>query len=372
MSQIGRIGGQVLTDNLLRAGVDLAFETDLLYLDVTNRRIGIEDNTPSYDLDVNNNLRTTDLIVDAQADIQNLRIIGPNTISTSVGGIDVFINGGGELFHDRMISRTGSTNYLLFDGNRISSFNNNNIVFDPNGSGQVLIGANTEITGNLAVSGNIAVSGNLSKQGNLILGDDVIDGEGNVPENDIVDFNVPFSQDLVPGIDNSFDLGGSLGDSTAGRWRAATVIDNTNITSVRPTNALISDQMLINGVANSIITTQSNENLLLNPDTGVTDIEQTRWQGDDITNLLNTPLTFAGTGIGYLRVMGDNAFILPAGNDSERRSSPEVGETRWNTDQQYLECFDGSLWQISIGGSSGTITAADMDDFSNIYTLMLG
>jgi hypothetical protein len=372
MSQIGRIGGQVLTDNLLRAGVDLAFETDLLYLDVTNRRIGIKDSTPSYDLDVNDNLRTTDLIVDTQAAIQNLRIIGPNTISTSVGGIDVFINGSGELFHDRMISRTGSTNYLLFDGNRISSFNNNNIVFDPNGSGQVFIGANTEITGDLAVSGNIAVSGNLSKQGNLILGDDVIDGEGLVPENDIVDFNAPFSQDLAPGSDNSFDLGGSLGDSTAGRWRSATVVDNTNITTVRPTNALISDQMLINGVTSSITTIQSNENLFLNPDTGVTDIEQIRWQDDDITNLLNTPLTFVGTGIGYLRFIGDNAFVVPPGTDAERRSSPEVGETRWNTDQQYLECFDGSVWAVSIGGSGGTVSVADMDDASNLYTLILG
>ncbi len=43
MSQLGRIGGQVLTDNLLRAGVDLAFETNLLYLDVTNRQIGVRD-----------------------------------------------------------------------------------------------------------------------------------------------------------------------------------------------------------------------------------------------------------------------------------------------------------------------------------------
>lgn len=372
MTQIGRIGGQVLTDNLLRAGVDLAFETDLLYLDVTNRRIGVEDNTPSYDLDVNNNLRTTDLIVDTQAAIQNLRINAPSTISTSVGGIDVFINGGGELFHDRMISRSASTDYLLFDDNKISSFNNNNIVFDPNGSGQILINATTEVTGDLAVSGNISVSGNLSKQGNLILGDDVIDGEGLVPENDIVDFNAPFSQDLIPGADNAFDMGGSLGDSTAGRWRSATIPDNTNITTVRPSNALISEQMLINGTTNSITAVQSNENLVLNPDTGITVIEQTQWQDDDITNLLNTPLTFAGTGIGYLRLMGDNAFAVPAGTDAERNPSPEIGDTRWNTDQQYLECFDGTLYQVSIGGGGGTISVSDMDDFSNVYVLMLG
>jgi len=61
MSQLGRIGGQVLTDNLLRAGVDLAFETDLLYIDVNNLRIGVKDSTPVYDLDVNNNIYTNEL-----------------------------------------------------------------------------------------------------------------------------------------------------------------------------------------------------------------------------------------------------------------------------------------------------------------------
>ena len=92
MSQLGRISGQVLTDNLLRAGVDLAFETNLLYLDVNNQQIGIRDSTPVYTLDVNNNIRTTDLTVTTQAALGNLRINAPNTFTTSVGGIDVYIN----------------------------------------------------------------------------------------------------------------------------------------------------------------------------------------------------------------------------------------------------------------------------------------
>jgi hypothetical protein len=39
---IGRISGEMLVPNLLRGGVDLAVETDLLYFDVTNKRIGIK------------------------------------------------------------------------------------------------------------------------------------------------------------------------------------------------------------------------------------------------------------------------------------------------------------------------------------------
>ena len=42
---VGRISGPLLSKNLLRDGVDLAFETDLLYLDVTTGRIGINTST---------------------------------------------------------------------------------------------------------------------------------------------------------------------------------------------------------------------------------------------------------------------------------------------------------------------------------------
>jgi hypothetical protein len=43
---IGRVSGQMLLPNLERDGVDLALETDLLYFDVTNRRIGIRTYLP--------------------------------------------------------------------------------------------------------------------------------------------------------------------------------------------------------------------------------------------------------------------------------------------------------------------------------------
>jgi hypothetical protein len=166
MSQLGRIGGQVLTDNLLRAGVDLAFETNLLYLDVTNQQIGIRDSTPIYTLDVNNNIYANEFTVVTQLAPGNLRFNAPNTISTSVGGIDVYINGNGDIFHDRL-----TTANLILDGNLISSSSNSNIVFDPNGSGTVELKANANITGDLAVSGNININGNLSGQSTLTFGD---------------------------------------------------------------------------------------------------------------------------------------------------------------------------------------------------------
>jgi len=66
---IGRISGQLLKSNLQRDGADLAFETDLLYLDVNNSRIGLKTDSPSYELEVigtvsSSILRSGELIVD--------------------------------------------------------------------------------------------------------------------------------------------------------------------------------------------------------------------------------------------------------------------------------------------------------------------
>ena len=51
---IGRISGAMLKANLERLGTDIAFETDLLYIDVVNDRIGINTNSPTKSLQVDN------------------------------------------------------------------------------------------------------------------------------------------------------------------------------------------------------------------------------------------------------------------------------------------------------------------------------
>ena len=364
MSQLGRIGGQVLTDNLLRAGVDLAFETDLLYLDVNNQRIGIKDSTPIYDLDVNSNIYTNDLTAVTQLAPGNLRFNAPNTISTSVGGIDVYINGNGEIFHDRL-----ATDNLVLDGNLISSLSNSNIVLDPNGSGTVELRSDTNITGDLAVSGNISMSGNLTGLGTLTFGNQTID---------TVTVNTDFTQSIIPGDDLTFALGADAGDSSARRWADLHTPEWQYITNgawpgsgIIPLSATISNQTTIDGTINKISTIQSNEDIILNPFTGITRIEATQWQNNDITNLLNTPLTVAATGIGYYVFSGNNGMVIPAGPEIDRRASPEVGETRWNTDEQHLECYDGTVWAVSTGGGI-EVDVAIMEDLGHAYTLILG
>jgi hypothetical protein len=375
VNALGRISGKLLSDNLLRNGTDLAFDTDLLYLKVSaSPSIGINRDVPVYTLDVNSDANFNDLIVTTQAAIDNIIINAPDQFTTSIGAIQIRPAGvDPSMFHDRL-----TTSALIFNDNNISSISDQNIVFDPNGTGQFRIEADTNITGDLGVSGNITISGNLSKQGSIFIGDDRFDGEGNLPENDTITFNVDFAQSIIPGEDLTYDLGIDRSDSTPRRWAQAHIPDWTTISTgawpgsgLLPQAVIVSDQMRLDGVTNRIFGVQSNEDIALLPDTGIVYIERTKWQDSDITNLLDAPLTFAGTGIGYTRFVGDNAFVIPAGNNSQQRATPEVGETRWNTEVGYLECFDGTVWNISTGGGD-EVTTAIMEDFGHAYTLMLG
>lgn len=355
MSQLGRIGGQVLTDNLLRAGVDLAFNNNLLFLDVTNKRIGIKTGTPIYDLDVRTNIHTTDLTVDNLASIGNLKISAPNTFSTSVGGIHVYISGN-EIWHDRL-----TTANLVVDGNKISSVSNSNIVLDPNGSGTVELLSDTYVTGDVSVTGNIRMSGDLKALGTLTIGDNTFD---------TVTVNTDFTQDVVLGDNELYTLG-----TPTKRWDKVYQSDWTVIgtagSGIITKTVTVSDQVKINGLTSTLTALQSNDDIMFNPDSGVTRLENISFEVDNISNLLNSPLLLQPTGLGYVEIDGDNGFVIPYGTNAERPITAELGETRWNTEEGYLECFDGNIWTISTGGGI-EVTQELMYDIGNIWTLVLG
>ena len=69
MSDVGRISGPLLKANLVREGIDLAFENDLLYLDVLNQRIGIRTDNPSFALSVNGATQTNNLFVQSNTQL---------------------------------------------------------------------------------------------------------------------------------------------------------------------------------------------------------------------------------------------------------------------------------------------------------------
>lgn len=357
VAQLGRISGKALQPNLVRNGVDLGFrnnstDDDFFYLDVNSKRIGVRTDTPNYDLEVISDIKTTGLIAD-NTRIDNI-LISENRFSTVVGPINLVPSGSDpKITIERLI-----TDNLEFNDNTISTNNTNaNLELVPSGTGTVELRSSTNVRADLSITGNINLDGNLSTLSNIIIGDNPLD---------VVVVQTDFTQSIIPGQDAIYNLG-----SQSKKWSTTYTPDLTNVDTVLPFSVNVSNQTRIDGVNNKISGMQSNEDIELLPDTGVVYIEQTKWQDNDITNLINTPLTFASTGIGYTRFVGDNAILIPAGPTSDRRSIPEIGETRWNTDLQYLECFDGNIWLISIGPGD-LVAPQDMADYSNIWSLVLG
>ena len=166
---IGRISGPLLAKNLLRDGVDLAFETDLLYLDVKNGRLGVRKANPAYELDVNGTINANNLRVTytgpgtGQATLGKL-VINSGTISTTVGPVTI----------------------------------------QPTGN------ADINLVGNTNVTGNIHATGNISADGNIVLGNNLAF--------DTVAFNAEIASNFIPQGDKQHDLG-----SDTNAWASAYV-----------------------------------------------------------------------------------------------------------------------------------------------------
>jgi len=87
---IGKISGAMLYPNLERQGIDLAFESNLLYLDVTNHRVGIVNSSPAYALDSSGNVKIANIIVEGSTLSANTGVMsfGSNANVSITGGID--------------------------------------------------------------------------------------------------------------------------------------------------------------------------------------------------------------------------------------------------------------------------------------------
>jgi cytoskeletal protein CcmA (bactofilin family) len=183
---VGRISGPLLKENLIRNGIDLAFETDLLYLDVNNQRIGIKTTTPTHELQVSGTTKTTNLIIDTQAALADITIVG-NTISSS----QPYLNLG--TLDNVVYQNKARIDSIDIEGNVISTNDSNaNLEFRPNGTGAV------EVYSDVLVQGNIHATGNITADGSITLGD---------ADTDNVVFNAEIASDIIPDITNTYSLG---------------------------------------------------------------------------------------------------------------------------------------------------------------------
>ena len=362
MSQLGRISGPLLDANLNRLGVDLTFrnysgDEDLLYFDVTNNRLGVNKQSASNRVEIDGTTHSSNLISTTSADIATITAT-TNIFSTDISStIIVSPNQVNPLVtFDNM--RAGD---LDFKDNIIKNYAvNGSIEFNPNGTGIIDIYSNTTVNGNITVTGNTQINGNLTEATNIIVGDSILDTVIIAPD---------FTQSIIPGDNITYDLGTSIK-----RWGQVHVHQNLDIGSLSFNDVTVGLQLEIESGLPSIRTLQSNDDVILDSGTGNINIERFRFTSDDIINLDVTAFTLASTGIGYVRFMDDNGLVIPAGTDAQRSASPETGDTRWNTEDpldNYLECFDGTTWNLSTG-PGGSISTVENYDLSNAYILMLG
>ena len=226
---IGRISGQMLKANLLRSGTDLAFETDLLVLDVTNSRIGIGTASPQRKLHINDtgairlpNGTTAERGTSNNGDIRyntqlaqvevyvggdsegsggfwrSLPATGGSAFSLADSdgntGIEVerapdqnqihfFVEGQGDVAHIRDTGNIELNNLQIANQTITGLSTNLDITITPNGTGQVamtavdiaggeidgtIIGANSAAAGTFTTvdaSGNVTIGGNLTVNG---------------------------------------------------------------------------------------------------------------------------------------------------------------------------------------------------------------
>lgn len=359
VASLGRISGKLLSANLLRNGSDLTFrngdtDPDLLYLDVNNMRIGVNTDGPLNDFEINGNSRVNNnlYVTDTSATVSNL-IIGTNgTFSTIVGPINIEPNGVDAFVqYDRLTTPS----FEIHNNFIINNVEDQDVVLTANGSGIVDIQNSTDITGDLDVIGNIQADGNIQLNGTFYIGDSPLD---------TVSINPDLTQSIIPGVDNTYSLGTALK-----KWDNINLYNISGVNSVLVDNIVVGNQLRLSG--NSITTDNSNDPIIITSDSGNIKLEDININSNTITNLLDTPLVLRSTGNGYYLFPDTHALRVPFGNTAERRSTPEVGETRWNTDSQFLECFDGTVWQVSTGGGL-VVTAPYMEELSFTWTLILG
>jgi len=207
MAQVGRISGPLLFANLERQGKNLDFRnatnsTPTLKLDVTNNNIGVNVLAPAFDLDVNNTVKATSSEI-ASASPGNF-VISNDDITATTGPINFLGNVN--------LSRI-RTQQIDVNDNRLSTYATNaNLNLISNGTGTIELQANTNVMGNVHATGDITIGGNLT------IGNDA---------QDTITLNSDVDSNIIPDVDNTFDLGTSYDDSAESKtWR------NTNIANV--------------------------------------------------------------------------------------------------------------------------------------------
>jgi hypothetical protein len=279
---VGKITGEMLQNNLVRDGINLAFETDLLFLDVNNGRVGIKTSAPTHPLHVVGTARTQNVDVSNSVTVGDFTLSG-STIASTTGSIFFNLAGAGAAVYN---SRLLVDDFEITDNELRITDTNKDLEIRPNGTGELKIYGDTEVFGNLHATGTITADGNLQ------LGNDAGDN---------ITFVGEVNSDIIPDADNTYNLG-----SASRRW--------TNIYSnVLNANTVVSGSLIVDGV--DVVTPQGN-------------IIYVSANGDDGRSGTHQNDTFATIEKALsVAVAGDTVYIYPGTYDELLPLTVPVGVT---------------------------------------------
>jgi hypothetical protein len=305
---IGKISGAMLQTNLARQGVDLSVDSDLLYLDVTNRRVGVNNSAPTQTLDVEGNVR-----------LGNLSVLG-NSIVSDTGKVDL-----------------GSISNVTITGGSV------NYVISTDGTGNLSWSQISDLDftfGNLSFNDTTVQVTRLNA--NLVL---AANGTGYIDANAAVVTNAGYPVGVTDLVTKGY-----IDDTFAGFNDDQIVSGNTQVLATSSNVTVI-----VNDVLQAYYTPT---NSVINQ-VSITDATVSSLSGD----LHLAPLTNSD------KIVFNNtsSITIPVGNDSDRPATPVTGDFRFNTSSSSLEYWNGTGWLgTSVNLDSQTIYA---DGSSDTFTL---
>ena len=350
--ELGRISGPLLSENLLRNGTNLVFDTNLLLLNVSSKRLGINTLGPSRDLTVANGIDSVNLLVDTQSELANF-VLTTNQIQNPLTTITITPNQSSPV----ITSPNVGTSLLNFGGNTISnSTADSNINITPSGTGIV------NVTGAVVVGGGLHATGNITWDGNITFGN---------ADTDTVTFESVVNSNIIPNVTNLRDFG-----STDARWsnvRATNVyatvsgiVSPLNLTTANIGNFVISGNNIRNSNNDTVFSTSGTGNERINGFEYITDNTFTAY-----TSTLDSVFTIANTDNGYVKFESSTAMVIPVGTTQNYPMAPIIGAVRYNPELEYGEVFSGTVWS-PVGGTSAVLTERQVNDAMWAWDLTLG
>jgi len=323
----------MLESNLSRSA-NLAFQTDLIYLDVANDRVGIRTDTPgNFALDVNGDTR----IQGNQTITGNLEVQGTtttiNTTNTTVEDPLLLLNSSASAGNDSgiMINRSGSNNAVFYWDEDNTTFK---IVTSTSGadSTEVIdtafanfqmneLTVNSVATDGLNITDNTISSTRSNDDINL---DPAGTGSVNVSSAKITNVATPTASSDAA---NKSYVDGQISGITS--------------TSISEGN---SDVTVSDSGSGTITMTADGTTQVTVDATGV-DIGNFTFSGNKITQTAsNADYEMDNTGTGNFVFIGTTGIIVPKGTTAERPTA-EAGVIRYNTTTgKYEVSQDGSTW----------------------------